>query len=252
MARLKYCVALISLLSFFSVFAQENSEVDPMPIRLKGRILSFGDNIPVAYAHVINNRTHSGTISNAEGLFTMEMLNIDSLVISSLGFLKEDFKVPYNYNNDSIITFNLRPVSIAIRQVDVTGDKPKVNMDGIPIGKPVDIDPKLRGDAFNENPPIIAAFFNPISFWYYYLSKKEIRKRNVREAMLIEKNWELHSQNYNKEVVKSLTGLNDQQTEVFMIWFNSLDILPYTSTEYEVRSSIRKYFEIYKSEGRLK
>jgi hypothetical protein len=38
---------------------------------------------------------------------------------------------------------------------------------------------------------------------------------------------------------------------LFMIWFNSLDVLPYTSTEYEVRSAIVEYFEIYKLEGRL-
>ncbi len=49
-----------------------------------------------------------------------------------------------------------------------------------------------------------------------------------------------------------LTGMNDRQADDFMIWFNALNVLPYTSTEYEVRASIRKYFELYKREGRLK
>ncbi|MBN1821018.1 MAG: hypothetical protein JW833_09885, partial [Prolixibacteraceae bacterium] len=219
----------------------------PMPIRLKAVILSKADKTPVPYAHIVNNRTHGGTITNASGFFTLDMLNVDSLTMSSMGFFKETFSVPANYHPDSVVTFLISPVSFAIPQVNVTGEKPTVNIDGVPSGKPVDIDPELRGDAFNEKPPVVAAFFNPVSFWYYYLNKKEKQKREVRKAMALEKNWEMHSQNYNKEVVMSLTGLNDAEADTFMIWFNSLDVLPYTSTEYEVRSSIRQYFEVYKS-----
>jgi hypothetical protein len=227
-------------------------EVDPMPVRLKGLIISAADELPVPYAHIINNRTHGGTTSNAEGRFTMEMLNVDSLAISSVGFFKEVFPVPANNYNDTVVVFRLKPVSFVIRQVDVTAEKQKVNMTGVPMGKPVDIPVELRGDAYNERPPIIAAFFNPISYWAYYLSKSERRKRDVREAILLEKNWELHSQNYNKEVVMSLTGLNNEQADEFMLWFNAQKVLAYTSTEYEIRASIVEYFRIYQAEGRVK
>lgn len=247
MAELKIYIVFFLIFSGIFVSAQESWDIDPMPIRLKARVINKGDKTPVPYAHVINNRTHGGAITNAAGLFTMDMLNIDSLYISSLGFFKEAFHVPYNYNSDSIVTFHLRPVSIAVRQVNVTGDKPIVNLFGVPTGNPVDIAPELRGDAFNEKPPVLAAFFNPVSFMYYYLNKNEKRKRKVREAMLLERNWEMHSMNYNKGVVKSLTGLSDIQAEVFMIWFNSQNVLAYTSTEYEVRAAIKEYFEKYKA-----
>ena len=247
MAGLKFYILIIVLFSGFLVQAQEGWEVDPMPIRLKGLILSAADKSPVPYAHVINNRTHGGTITNATGNFTLDMLNVDTLNISSMGFLKEDFSIPADYHPDSVLILYLRPVTYAIPQVNVTGEKPSVEMDGISTGKPVDIDPKLRGDAFNERPPIIAAFFNPISYWTYFLSKSEKRKRAVREAMLTEKRWELHSENYNKEIVMKLTGLNDAEADTFMIWFNSQNILPYTSTEYEVRTAIKQYFQVYQS-----
>jgi len=74
----------------------------------------------------------------------------------------------------------------------------------------------------------------------------------VREAIELEKNWEMHSQNYNLPVVMMLTGTNEEQAEKFMIWFNSQNVLPYTATEYDVRASVRKYFEIYKRQGLLK
>jgi len=208
----------------------------------------MGDNLPVPYAHVVNNRTHGGMVSNAGGFFTMDMLNIDSLSISVLGYFKETFGLPADYHSDSILVFRMRPVSFTIRQVDVQGEKPRVNLDGVPSGKPVDIPPELRGDAFNERPPVIAALFNPISFWTYYLSKSEKRKRAVREAISLEENWEMHSQNYNKKVVMSLTGLNENDADSFMIWFNIQGVLPYTSTDYEVRAAIRQYFAIYKAQ----
>jgi len=70
--------------------------------------------------------------------------------------------------------------------------------------------------------------------------------------MALERNWEMHSRNYNKEVVKMLTGLNDEEADEFMVWFNSQNVLPYTSTEYQVRASIREYFEIYKKKKNIR
>lgn len=218
-----------------------------MLINFKAQIISAADSSAVPYANIINHRTHSGTISNGEGYFTLEMLNIDSLVITSVGFEKSTLKVPRNYSEYNIFVFIMNPRNYGIGEVKVTGDRQSVDL-GIGGGQPINIAPELRGDAFNEAPPILAAFFNPISYWQYYLSRKEKRKRNVREAMALEKNWELHSKNYNKEKVIMLTGLKDAEADTFMIWFNGQNILPYTSTEYQIRASIIEYFHYYKIE----
>jgi len=231
-----------------SGFSQENAPiVDPLLIRLHAKIISAADSSAVPYVNIINNRTHSGTITNSEGYFTLEMLNIDSLVVSSVGFGKKVIKVPPNYNGYEVLTYVIQPVNYALSEVRVQGDRPSVDL-GLETGKPVDIDPELRGDAFNERPPILAALFNPVSYWQYYLSKREKRKRRVREAMAIQRNWEMHSRNYNKEMVMKLTGLNEMQADTFMVWFNSQNILPYTSSEYQVRASIIEYYRLYQIE----
>jgi hypothetical protein len=151
-----------------------------------------------------------------------------------------------------VLTIYLEPVVYLIGEVQVTGEKNRPNMYGIPMGNPSDIPQELRGDAFNEKPPLLAAIVNPLSYWQYFLSHREKEKREVREAMALEKNWEMHSRNYNKEMVKRLTGLNDQQTEEFMIWFNAKNVLPYASNEYEVRAAVRSYFELYKKQKNLR
>jgi hypothetical protein len=239
---------LLFLTTAFSSRAQNDAPlVDPILIRLKARIISAEDSSGVPYANIINNRTHSGTITNGEGYFTLDMLNIDSLVVTSVGFEKKVLKVPYNYNGQEVLTYVMNPRNYPVGEVEVRGESPSMDL-GVGTGKPVNIDPELRGDAFNEKPPLIAAFFNPVSYWQYYLSKSERRKRDVREAMAIERNWEMHSKNYNKEVVMKLTGLNEAEADSFMVWFNAQNVLPYTATEYEVRASITYYFDQYKKE----
>lgn len=222
--------------------------VDPILVHLKGRIINAADSTGVPYATIINNRNRSGTITNNDGFFSMDVLNIDSLIITSVGFQRKVLYIPHNYMGYETLTFTMNPVSYAVGEVDVKGEKPKVAGD-LGTGKPVDIPVELRGDAFNEKPPLLAAIFNPISYWNYYLSGREREKRDVREAMALQKNWEMHSQNYNKEMVMKLTGLNEAAADTFMLWFNSRNVLPYTSTEYEVRASIKYFYEIYKEEN---
>ncbi len=45
-----------------------------------------------------------------------------------------------------------------------------------------------------------------------------------------------------------LTGMNEADADSFMVWFNAQDVLPYTSTEYQVRAAIIEYFHYYKIE----
>lgn len=227
--------------------AQDDDLVDPVLIKIKANILSLADSVPVPYANVLNLRTHSGTITNNGGYFTLEMLNIDSLIITSIGYQKSVLKVPANYSGYTTLNFYIQPVSYGLGEVKVDGEKPKVDL-GFETGRPTEIAPELRGDAFNEAPPVLAAFFNPISYWQYYLSKKEKRKREVRKEMVVQKNWEMHSQNYNKEKVMMLTGLNEAAADSFMVWFNSQDVLPYLSSEYQVRATVIEFFHYYQIE----
>lgn len=220
-----------------------------MPIKLKGQVLNLDDEAPVPFAFVLNYRTHAGVTTDEQGRFTLDMLNIDSLEISSLGFSKSRARIPANYNEMNVLILYAKPIRFAIPEVKVQGDQKKVNMEGVPPAKKLDIDPQLRGDAYNEKPPVIAAFFNPASFLQYYISKSEREKRETRRAIITEKQWEILSQFYKKDLVMELTGLNDTDADDFMLYINSKGLLSHMSTEYDVRAVIREQFKIYKQEG---
>ncbi len=241
---------LLVVLCAFQIKAQEAEEIDPMPIKLKGQVLNLDDELPVPFAYVLNFRTHSGVTTDEQGRFTMDMLNIDSLSISSLGFSKTTVRIPANYNEMNVLILYAKPIRFAIPEVKVQGEQTKVNMDGVPVAKKVDIDPQLRGDAYNKKPPVLAAIFSPVSFLQYYTSKREREKRETRQAIVTEKKWEFLSQFYNKELVMELTGMNDYQADSFMIYFNSKGLLSQISTEYEVRNAIKEQYKIYRQERR--
>ncbi len=250
MERLKNIAIILFLLLSSQIFGQDDDLIDPVLVRLRAQIVSAVDSSAVPYASVVLNRTHGGTITNDEGFFSLEMLNVDSLIISSVGFQKAVMKIPHNYNGTDVLMFVLEPTVYLMGEIQVRADRPSIDL-GLGTGKPTDIPPELRGDAFNEDPSVLAAIFSPVSYLQYHLSRREKRKREIREAIVEEQYWEIHSKNYNKETVMSLTGMTDAQADSFMIWFNSLEVLSYTAGEYEVRATIMEYFEVYKQEGRL-
>ncbi|MGV8091821.1 MAG: carboxypeptidase-like regulatory domain-containing protein [Mangrovibacterium sp.] len=244
-----YIFTIILLMIMQPVLAQIDDDlIDPVLIQLKGTLVNKEDGSPVPYASVVNMRTHGGTTTDSNGKFTLETLNVDSLSISAMGYMKQYVRIPPKQHQDSLLVIQMRPIRYAIGEVKVIGEANKINMDGVGTGKPVNISPELRGDSYNKKPSWLAALFNPASFLQYHLSRSEKEKRNVREAIITEQQWEYLSQYYNKDMVMTLTGLNEEEADSFMVYFNSKSVLAPNSTEYDVRAAILREFENYKKE----
>ena len=239
-----FCFFLLLNLAMAQSF---DDEVDPILIKLKGQVVNIDDGLPVPFAHVINMRTHGGTTTDTFGNFNFEMLNVDSLAISAVGFKKIYLRVDPHHNENNLYIIQAIPAIFAIKEVQVKGELRKLDL-GLPQAKPVNIDPELRGDAFNSKPPVIAALFTPLSFLQYYLSHNEKEKREVRKAIVSEERWQILSQYYTKDVVMNLTGLNETEADKFMLYFNSKGILNHTSSEYDVRAAIIEQYKLWLQE----
>ena len=245
---IKQIIILLGFLgaSLLPALAQQEEIIDPMPVRLNGKVINADDGEPIPYAHIVNLRRQGGTITNLRGEFTLEILNIDSLAISAVGFVRTSLRLPRNYREGEALIIELKPVRYALGEVKVTNEK--VNMHGIPQGKQPDIPIELRGSAFNRRPPLLAAIFNPLSFMQYHLSGSEREKRAVREAIITEQQWERLSQWYNKETVMELTGLDNEEADRFMIYFNQKGVLYPHANAYDVREAILVQFRLYLEE----
>ena len=222
--------------------------IDPVLIQLKARLLNSDDASPVAYAHVINTRTHGGTTTDSQGYFNLEMLNIDSLSISSIGYLKEYIHIPPKHPEDSLLVIKIDPVRYAIPEVEVQGKAQKVNMQGVPQGKKSNVPVELRGDAYDSKPRWYNAILSPASFLQYKLSRKEKDKRTTRSAIISQKEWERISKYYNRDMVLKLTNIPENQVDSFMIYFNSKSPLTKNSNEYDIREAIISLYKQYRTE----
>ena len=230
-------------------FSQQVDEIDPIPVKVKGQVLNLEDETPVPNAIIMNMRTKTTISADLQGRFLMDALNIDSLFVSSLGYSKSIAHIPTNYNEMNVLIIYAKPIRISLPEVNVQGQQKKVNMDGVPVGKKNDIAPELRGDAYDKKPPVIAALITPASFLQYHLSKSEHEKRETRKAILSEKQWEVISQYYNKELVMKLTGMNNAQADYFMMYINNKGLLPQMTSEYDARNIINEQYKIYTAEG---
>lgn len=98
---MRYPISFLLVLFFtsFTVIAQKdstrNAKDSLKPIQISGIIVT-NDSIAqfVPYAHVVVKRKNRGTISNAQGFFSMAALPGDSLRVSTIGFKTEYLVIP--------------------------------------------------------------------------------------------------------------------------------------------------------------
>ena len=86
---------------------------------IKGEIVSSDSLAPIPKAHILSELSHYGTTSDFDGKFSMPIKTIDTLRISSVGFVTEYIHI----NHDSIDANNFRILlqrdTIMLDEIDV-------------------------------------------------------------------------------------------------------------------------------------
>lgn len=240
----KTTIFILLLVGFSSLKGQE---IDLYIVNIKGTIVSGESGEPLPYAHIINPRIHGGTTSNTDGFFSINMLTEDTLIIRSIGFVDYYFTVKEFPPKDTY-TIKMNPVRYLLNEVTVTEKNHLREQLGLPDAKKLDVPMELRSNTFNEKPPLVAAFFNPISFLTYHLSADEKNKRETLKAIKSGKEWDQFSTYHNLDNIKRLTGLDGDEADEFMIYCNLNNRLPYYSSQIEIEFQIMDLFFKYKKD----
>jgi len=210
-------------------------------INVKGQLIDQLTREGVGYAQVINMRVRGGTMADAQGKFSIQADPSDTLTFKSLSY--KDKKVPVSEiiaSGNEIPKIMMSPIRILLGQVEVEGTGPKVNMTGIPVGKSVSIPVELRSDYFASRPTTLTAIFRPMSFLSYHLSKSEKEKRATLTAIHSERDWQILSLVYNKDVIHRISGLTGNALEDFMLFCNAYNGLPVNANSYDVEKRIKE------------
>lgn len=218
-------------------------------VGVNGHLIDEATKEGVGYASVLNMRIRGGTITDANGNFSLQADPSDTLTFKSLGYKNKKIPVSGLIGKvDGVAIITLAPIRILVEQVDVQGAAPKVNMAGIPVGKPVGVPVELRSDYFASKPTVLTAIFRPISFLSYHLSKSEKEKRNTLSAIRSEREWQILSLVYNKEVIQRISGFSGDALDNFMLFCNAFNKLPVNANSYDVEKRIKELIKAYNAE----
>lgn len=155
---------------------------------IKGSIVSADSLVPIPQAHILSELSHFGTTSDFDGKFSIQTRKIDTLRISSVGFVTKYI----NINHDSIDANNFRITlqrdTIVLDEIDVT---PYYNFSTVkeivrtsPIEKPFivkGVNDNIE-DFLYQKPkkiPDDKGILSPIQTLYNRFNKKERLKRKL-------------------------------------------------------------------------
>ena len=228
----------LSLSGFTQVYFPEDM------IKVSAQVLDDLTAMPVPYVNVINQRVRGGTMTDKEGKFSLQADPVDTLTFRSLGYIDKKIPVSDLLKENAVVT--MAPVRYELNGVEITGEKNKVNMSGLlDHAKMSNVPIELRGE-FASKPKLLTALFHPTSFLYYKFSKDEKEKRNTLVAIRSDRQWQLFSLVYNKEIAARVTGLKGENLDNFMVYFNAFSNLSFSATTYEVEKRLKEMLKEYK------
>ena len=188
---MKHLLIISLLLCCLSLKAQNDYHT------IKGEIVSSDSLAPIPKAHILSELSHYGTTSDFDGKFSMPIKTIDTLRISSVGFVTEYIHI----NHDSIDANNFRILlqrdTIVLDEIDVT---PYYNFSTVkeivrtaPIVTPmhvvkeIEINTNIQNYYYNKTKDLpktrgtwTIVFYNPIKKTYNRFNKKERLKRKLK------------------------------------------------------------------------
>ena len=174
---------------------------------IKGEIVSADSLTPIPQAHILSELSHYGTTSDFDGIFSILIKEIDTLRISSVGFVTKYIHINYDSINANNFRILLQRDTILLDEIDVT---PYYNFSTVkeivrtaPIVTPmhvvkeIDINTNVQNYYYNKTKDLpktrgtwTIVFYNPIKKTYNRFNKKERLKRKLERNRKKYSNYE--------------------------------------------------------------
>ena len=155
---------------------------------IKGEIVSADSLTPIPQAHILSELSHYGTTSDFDGRFQITIKEIDTLRISSVGFVTKYIHINYDSINANSFRILLQRDTILLDEIDVT---PYYNFSTVkeivrnaPIEKPFivkGVNDNIEKVLYQKPKkiPDDKGILSPIQTLYNRFNKKERLKRKL-------------------------------------------------------------------------
>ncbi|MDA3892010.1 MAG: carboxypeptidase-like regulatory domain-containing protein [Salinivirgaceae bacterium] len=193
-----------------------------------GIVFNSDSKKPIPYVNITNLSIDKSIISDFNGKFQIEAKLNDSLIISSMGYHKI-VEVIHSFDPLNIL---LPPQSYFLNEVKVLSEEE------VPF--------TYKSVVFPDGDPNLGnAIVNPLSYWYYKLSKKEKAKRKIRNLLDYEKCMAKAMKIYNKKLVAEYTGLSGTELDSCYIFCNANIELVEEDTDFTIKFKLLKILSDY-------
>ena len=155
---------------------------------INGEIVSADSLAPIPQAHILSELSHFGTTSDFDGKFSIQTREIDTLRISSVGFVTKYININHNSIDANNFRITLQRDTIVLDEIDVT---PYYNFSTVkeivrsaPIEKPFivkGVNDNIEDFLYQkpEKIPDDKGILSPIQALYNRFNKKERLKRKL-------------------------------------------------------------------------
>jgi hypothetical protein len=248
----KYSFRLILAVSFsitvgfnsLQSIAQENHAV--------GYVYNSEDFSPLHNVHVINTKTNRGVVSGIDGKFLISASGSDTLFFRSVGFKDTLIALTGTGELRVFMTPAIYPIGeVTILPYGNYADFKQAFKD-LEVDKPMQFDPSyfLSGKAPASGKQGFGLTIDgPITALYNAFSREGKQMRNYERFMRESAIHEEVGRKYNVQIVRRLTGIEDDMEAIRFMQYCSLDTnFIVKATEYELLLAVKSCYEAYLQE----
>jgi hypothetical protein len=198
------------------------------------------NNLPLPKLMIINKRTNNGSFADAEGKFSINAYQSDTILFSVIGYQTKKICL-----KDSIIKkqyhieIEMQKLQYTLKEISVFGTRSLSDIDK-DIAK---LDSTRRKRSYQD----INAIESPITYLYERFSKFGKSKQKVAE-------WE--NEDLKKDILKDLfrlyvkndiIDLSEEEFEAFIIYCNLSEEFIKTASQFELVMAIKGKYEAFES-----
>ena len=243
----QYFTGILLFLSFSAAFGQREY------IEVSGQVLNRETFKPISLVNVINLRDRSGTVTNMEGKFKVKVRRSDTLILSSVEFVRDTITFGHITSKEHFVQVMLTSRTYVLREVEVEGlgnyDQLKAKILEWERNK------KSTKRAFVERPTqprmeapekVAATWTSPFDMLYETFGKRPKQLKKLAELERQDAYKAAIQYRFTPEVVNALTQLDGAPLESFMRRCRFSYEFIFTATDYEFYIAILDYYSAYR------
>lgn len=210
-------------------------------VTVRGLVFNKTSSVRLAQVTIANRRNQTYTSTNNLGEFIIQAAIGDSLMIFKAGFTEQKIAV---MNSQDLMISLIQVTQLSDVIIKSTSKKQEMQetMDAY----------RSKGIYFNGKPPLLAGIASPATALYELFGKAPKQARHFSNYMKRENEQTAINKRYNKELVKRITGLSDEESQQLVEAYQPTPEEIAKWSDYDLIQFIKKSAVSFKSPSGLK